>query len=256
MGAVWGQHMAETDDSAHLRWITDNDLNRSRTSWNVGDLLTAVAPLRDIGAKRLLDIGCGYGGLSKLVGEVIGADEVHGIDIDEAVMEEARGKGVQAIVLDVGAQPMPYPDGFFGVVISLGMMDYLRTFDGMILETRRVLRSGGHVLVALPNLGSWHNRAMLLLGYQPRDVEISSHTLAGVPRRFYRGEQPAGHIHTATARAFTELMTFHGFRSVRISRGRPTMRTLTPWLDALDRLLSRRPTLARRFYYLGQKQPT
>jgi SAM-dependent methyltransferase len=247
--------MAGTGSSTHLRWITDNDLNRSRTSWNVGDLLAAVEPLGDGAARRLLDVGCGYGGLSKLVGEVIGADEVHGIDIDEAVMEEARGKGVQSVVLEVGAQPLPYADGFFDVVMSLGMMDYLRTFDDMLQEIHRVLRPGGWVLIALPNLGSWHNRAMLLLGYQPRDVEISCLTLAGVPRRFYRGEQPAGHIHTATARAFTELMTFHGFRSVRISGGRPTMRTVKPWLDLLDRLFTLRPTLARRFYYLGQKQP-
>lgn len=75
-----------------------------------------------------------------------------------------------------------------------------------------------------------------------------------MPRRFYRGEQPAGHIHTATVRAFTDLMAFHGFRLVRISGGRPTMRTVKPWLDAVDRLFTRRPTLARRFYYLGQKQ--
>jgi SAM-dependent methyltransferase len=248
--------MVKTVDSAHLGWITDNDRNRSRTSWNVADLLAAIEPLRDAGAKRLLDIGCGYGGLSKLVGEVIGADEVHGADIDEAVMEEARGKGVEAIVLEVGAQPLPHPDGYFDVVMSLGMMDYLRTFDDMIREIDRVVRPGGHVLVALPNLGSWHNRAMLLLGYQPRDVEISSHTLAGVPRRFYQGEQPAGHIHTATVRAFTELMTFHGFRSVRISGGRPTMRTVKPWLDVVDRIFTKRPTLARRFYYLGLKQTT
>lgn len=248
--------MAKTVDSAHLSWITSNDLHRSRTSWNVGDLLAAIEPLRDAGAKRLLDIGCGYGGLSKLVGGVIGVEEVHGADIDEAVMEEARGKGVQAIVLEVGVQPLPYPDGYFDLVMSLGMMDYLRTFDDMIQEIHRVVRPGGHVLVALPNLGSWHNRAMLLLGYQPRDVEISSQTLAGVPRRFYNGEQPAGHIHTATTRAFTELMTFHGFRSARLSGGRPTMRTVKPWLDVIDRLFTKRPTLARRFYYLGRKQTT
>jgi 2-polyprenyl-3-methyl-5-hydroxy-6-metoxy-1,4-benzoquinol methylase len=101
--------MVKTDDSTHLRWITDNDLHRSRTSWNVGDLVAAIEPLRDAGAKRLLDIGCGYGGLSKLVGEIIGADEVHGIDIDEAVMEEARGKGVQSIVLEVVHNPCPTP---------------------------------------------------------------------------------------------------------------------------------------------------
>ena len=57
----------------------------------MGDLLAAMWPLPEAGAKRLLDICCGYGELSKLVGEVVRAEEVHGVDVDEAVMQEAAG---------------------------------------------------------------------------------------------------------------------------------------------------------------------
>jgi len=97
----------------------------------------------------------------------------------------------------------------------------------MIREMRRVTHPDGHVLIALPNLGSWQNRTMLLLGYQPRDVEISSETVVGVPRH-YRDGDPTGHIHTATVKAFTELMRFHGFEAVKVSPGRPTMNRVNP----------------------------
>jgi SAM-dependent methyltransferase len=235
------------------RWITANDLQRSRTTWNLGDLQNALVPLRGVQVKRMLDVGCGFGGLSMLVSEWVQAEEVHGLDIDEAVLEEARGKGVRAVQHDVARSSMPYADEYFDLVITLGMMDYLPAFDGMIREMHRLISPGGHVLIALPNLGSWQNRTMLLLGYQPRDVEISAETVVGVPRH-YRGGDPTGHIHTATVKAFTELMRFHGFDAVRVSPGRPTMNRVNPVLDAVDRVLTRWPSLARRFYYLGRRR--
>ena len=88
---------------------------------------------------------------------------------------------------------------------------------------------------------------MLLLGYQPRDVEISGEVLVGVPAG-YAGEAPDGHIHIPTLRAFTELMEHHGFASVQLSRGRPIMRPIHPALRFVDLVLTRRVSLARRFY--------
>jgi SAM-dependent methyltransferase len=235
------------------RWITDNDRIRARTSHDLAGLLRAVRPLRDSSARRVLDIGCGFGGLSKLVGESIGATEIHGVDIDPQVLDEARSKGVKAVLVDAEEAALPYPDGHFDVIMTLGIMDQMPTFDGLLREINRVLAPGGHVLVSLPNLASWHNRMMLLLGYQPRDVEISSEVLVGVPAG-YVGDAPAGHIHIPTLRAFTELMEHHGFARVQLSSGTPVMRPVHPVLRLVDSVLTRRVSLARRFFYLGSKQ--
>jgi hypothetical protein len=108
----------------------------------------------------------------------------------------------------------------------------------------------------LPNLASWHNRLLLLLGHQPRDIEISNEILAGAPKRPYRvqGEQPAGHIHIPTVRAFVELMEHHGYETVDVLAGRPDTTTVSnKLLRAVDTALSRRPSLARRFYYVGKR---
>jgi methionine biosynthesis protein MetW len=236
------------------RWITDNDRIRERTSHDLGGLRRALRPLRTSSARRVLDIGCGFGGLAKLVGETIGASEVHGVDIDPQVLAEARSKGVEAVLVSADEAVLPYPDEYFDVVMTLGIMDEMPSFDGLLREIHRVLAPGGHVLVSLPNLASWHNRMMLLLGYQPRDVEISREVLVGVPAG-YAGELPDGHIHIPTLRAFTELMEHHGFAMVKLSRGRPMMRSVHPLLRLVDSVLTRRVSLARRFYYLGSRQP-
>ena len=202
---------------------------------------------------RLLDIGCGYGGLPALVGEHIGAGEIHGIDIDPRVEEEANSKGVKTTIQDADEGGLPFPDGHFEAVMTLGMMDYLVSFDGLIREINRVTAVGGRVLVTLPNLASWHNRLALLMGYQPRDVEISSEKLVGVSPG-YKGETPAGHIHIPTLAAFTDLMDFHGFDTVKVTSGRPQQRSVASPLNWIDSIVARRPSLARRFYYVGQKR--
>lgn len=206
---------------------------------------------------RFLDVGCGFGGLARLAGERLGASEIHGVDIDPRVVEEAKKKNVSVVLQDASAEPLPFDDGYFDATMTLGMMDYLSYFDGVIREISRVTRVGGVVMVSLPNLASWHNRLVLLGGYQPRDVEISSEILAGVAKRPYRvkGELPAGHIHVPTVRAFVQLMEYHGYETVSVLPGRPRVETVSNRLVKLvDYAFSRRPSLARRFYYVGTRR--
>jgi len=231
-------------------------VERSRTSYDLDGLRAAVDTFAADRVDRFLDIGCGFGGLARLVGYYVGATEVHGVDIDPRVKDEAREKNVEVVLQDASGGPLPYEDGYFDAVMSLGMMDYLQYFDGVIREISRVTRIGGIVMVSLPNLASWHNRLMLLMGYQPRDIEISSEILAGVPNRPYRvrGEGPAGHIHIPTLRAFVELMEHHGYETVKVLPGRPNARTTSNRMFlAVDRLTSKRASLARRFFYVGRR---
>lgn len=201
----------------------------------------------------MLDIGCGFGGLAKLVSAHLNIPEVHGIDLDFEVLKEAQEKGIVTHHLDVDHGRLPFSDGYFDLVISFGMLDYLPFFDHCICEISRVTRRGGHVLVSLPNLASWHNRLFLLLGYQPRDVEVSRELLLGVHPWYRKDDKPTGHIHTVTIPAFRELMAYHGFEMVRTTGARPGGRKKNLLLNFADFLFSRRPTLARRFFYLGTK---
>lgn len=233
--------------------ITTNDLGRSATTLHLDELERAVRPLAGKVRGPVVDIGCGFGGLSVHVARLLGVDDVWGIDIDGDVLEEAEAKGVRTTRLDVSESPLPYPDDSTDFVMSLGMMDYLTSYDGLIKEIHRVLRPGGYALVALPNLASWHNRLLLLAGYQPRDVEVSAEVATGIAP-IYKDREITGHIHIPTVGAFVELMDFHGFRKVSVTSGSPRRRQMGVVVDTLDRLLSKRPTLARRFFYVGQSR--
>jgi SAM-dependent methyltransferase len=238
------------------RWITARDLERSQTTHMLDYLFDALRPLEERPLSRLLDIGCGFGGLTRLVAERLGIDEAHGIDVDGTALEEAQTKGVVTHCLEVGAAPLPFDEGFFDLVASFGMLDYLPDFDPPLREVHRILRPGGYALISLPNLAGWQNRLSLLLGYQLRDVEVSSEKVVGVHPWYASDNDPVGHIHTVTVPAFCELMEHYGFETVRVTAGIPGGRRKNGVIRWMDALLSRRVTLARRFFYLGRRAAT
>jgi len=248
--------MNSAAETGEARWITSRDRSRSFTVHCIPEMLDLLAPLRSaVQGGRIVDLGCGFGGLSKTIGEFLCASEIYGVDIDEEALDEARCKGVVAFKVDVHVDRLPFDDAFFDLVCSFGVFDYFPTWDWPLREVYRVLRPGGYVCISLPNLGSWHNRLALLLGYQPRDVEVSTEILAGVhPRYVRRGERPVGHIHTVTTKAFIELMNHHGFTAVSI-HGLNRYRNIDfpGWVRTLERRLFSSPWLARRFVYIGQR---
>jgi SAM-dependent methyltransferase len=233
-------------------FLTANDYKRSCTSHSlpvVGQVLReALAGARPDG---LLDVGCGYGGVAAGLAELLGASDVHGVDLDPDVVDEAGGKGVEVRCVDV-SEGLPYDDVRFDLVTCFGVLDYLPLFDEAVRELWRVLRPGGVVAVSLPNLASWHNRLALVLGYQPRDVEICSVRAVGIAP-YYSSTTPVGHIHVPTTRAFRELMRLMGFTEMRTVPLRPDNTRPPLPLRALDALFGRSASSARRFLYVGRR---
>lgn len=234
--------------------ITENDVIRSRTVRFLPDLMRALKPLEGhVGSDALLDIGCGFGGLSVTIAQHLGIREIHGIDIDPAVLPEAEAKGVNAIQHDIASERLPYDDGTFDLVTSFGMLDYLRFFDPAIKEIRRVLKPTGFVVISLPNLSAWHTRMALLFGYQPRDVEVSEEVITGIhPYYRKRDPNPTGHIHSVTSVAFRELAEHFGFKTVAVVGSSPPGTGTPAILESFDRFVARRASLAKRFIYVGK----
>lgn len=235
--------------------LTQNDYERSCTSWNLEQVARSLTQSISTPPDRLLDVGCGYGGITATLRDHLGGRSAHGIDIDPDICDEVKAKGVHAEILDVSQAPIPYPDAHFDLVMSFGMLDYLPWYDPVVAELSRVLTPSGTIAIALPNLGSWHNRVALLLGYQPRDVEFCSRQAVGLSPMYRspHNRTPVGHIHTPTAHAFDEFMTLMGFEKIRLDALRPkNIKSAVP-LRIADAILGRSASSARRFLYIGRK---
>ncbi len=116
---------------------------------------------------RALDIGIGSGSLlDALAGRgclAFGAD--FSISIIRMVRERLSGRlsgpADRLVLADVESLPMK--DGAFDLVTCLGVFEYLSGDDGAFREIYRILRPGGHVVLAVASYHRIGNLKMLAL---------------------------------------------------------------------------------------------
>ena len=95
---------------------------------------------------RLLDAGCGrYLKFSK---EFARTAEVIGIDL-ESTLETANRCSPFGVRGDLNH--LPFPDGYFDLVISRYVVEHLEDPGRVFREFERVLKAGGKVILATPN---------------------------------------------------------------------------------------------------------
>src|SRR2546426_913228 len=112
---------------------------------------------------RVLDVGCGPAVLAEALLER--AEEFWGIDLSAQMIAHGRAR-VQSHALctrchlGVGdGEALGFADGAFDAVVSLGMLEYLSSYDRALAEIFRVLRPGGVAVLAVPNRASAYHRA-------------------------------------------------------------------------------------------------
>jgi SAM-dependent methyltransferase len=104
----------------------------------VVDLVEAAGP------GRHLDVGCGEG-FFLTGGRRI---ERFGVDLSRVALMRARAR-FGATVAIAAAERLPFPDGAFDVVTSVGAMEHFLDDAAATAEIRRVLRPGGRYILAL-----------------------------------------------------------------------------------------------------------
>jgi len=165
---------------------------------------------------RMLDVGCDDGAWTDQVRRRAGVapPAVAGIEVvpERRALAEQRGFTVRDADLE---QRWPFDDGEFALVHANQVIEHVKRLDDFVLEAKRVLRPGGHLLVCTENLASWHNVVALLLGWMPFTLtNISSTGSIGNPLTLHPEAGGHGeswqHIHVVTLRALVDLMTAHG----------------------------------------------
>jgi SAM-dependent methyltransferase len=108
------------------------------------------AILSEIGAHRVLDIGCGHGGLARNL--VQAGYDLTGIDPASEAVDAARLAVPEARFEVGGAEQLPYAAGSFDACIFLNALHHvpLPLMRGALLEALRVLRPAGEVIIVEP----------------------------------------------------------------------------------------------------------
>jgi SAM-dependent methyltransferase len=195
----------------------------------MGILASATSP------QRVLDLGCGDGGITELIARKASGHHVVGMDWAMNGTGQARRRGVHAVCAAIDGVNLPFASGSLDVVMFNEVIEHLVDTDAAICEIRRVLRPGGRLLLSTPNLAAWFNRGMLLFGGQPVFSEVSLRGVFGRP-----GSQVVGHLRLFTKRALTGFLGAYGFRDI-VVRG-AAYHDVPKGLAPIDRLLTRWPS--------------
>ncbi len=120
-------------------------------------------------APRLLDVGCWDGAETVRTAELLHA-RPYGIEIFPEPAAEAEHRGVDVARLDLESSRFPWEGGSFDVVIANQVFEHLKNIWLPMSEILRVTRDGGWLVISTPNLGSLHNRMLMLAGVQPTSI--------------------------------------------------------------------------------------
>jgi len=127
-----------------------------RPEWrSSGDQLEAIVRGRLTPDSRVLDLGCGRGGVVELFWREIKV--AAGLDPDTASLTDHRAPGMP-VIRGVG-ESLPFVDQSFDMIVCLWVLEHLKEPLATLREVHRVLRPGGHFIFVTPNLS---NPVMLL----------------------------------------------------------------------------------------------
>ncbi|MBT8395865.1 MAG: methyltransferase domain-containing protein [Gemmatimonadetes bacterium] len=95
---------------------------------------------------RTLSVGCGSGLFEMILRESHDIDVHFGIEPAEGMAEIAMKRGMEVKI--GSAEALPFDDGSFDTVLFNGTPSYITGLKKAFQEASRVLRDGGHVVVA------------------------------------------------------------------------------------------------------------
>jgi methionine biosynthesis protein MetW len=146
---------------------------------------------------RILDVGCGDGGLMAALRDTKGVD-ARGLEIESANVSAAVAKGLAVVQGDADSDLADYPDNGFDYAILSQTLQTTRRPD---LVMDHLLRIGQQAFVSFPNFAQWKIRfAHMFGGRMPVTKQL--------PHRWY--DTP--NIHHVTIADFKSFVTERGFR--------------------------------------------
>lgn len=94
---------------------------------------------------RLLDVGCGPGGLTRALADVVGVENVAAVDPSEPFVELCREQVPGADVRVAAAEELPFSDDSFDGALAQLVLSFMSDAGRGVGEMKRVVRQGGLV---------------------------------------------------------------------------------------------------------------
>jgi len=117
------------------------------------DIALGILSQTGIKATSYLDIGCGNGEITKRIAEIVDAEQVYVIDLDEKALEKAKDKRIKVQKADVSRDKIPLNNENVDLVTAFKVIEHLLNPEHMLREIIRVLKPKGYFALSILVLG-------------------------------------------------------------------------------------------------------
>ena len=129
--------------------------------------------------ETVLDIGAGTG-LDLLLARKINPEtSLHAVECYPEYIQKLALQSIGVHSINKEKDSFPFDDGSIDIVIMNQVLEHTKEVFWIFHEISRVLRDRGKVIIGVPNLASFHNRFLLLIGKQPTSIKTCSAHVRG-----------------------------------------------------------------------------
>lgn len=191
---------------------------------------------------RVLDLGCGHGTDLKNVRDEINARlatqpevelpakreaqpnvELHGIESYPPYVAECRAAGIQTYARNIERDVFPGTDASYDLIIANQILEHTKEIFWIFAEVARLLKPGGRFIAGVPNIASFHNRLLLLVGQQPTQIKSMSAHVRGFTKPDMREFAETGGLFRLIAFRGSNFYPLPPFLSKPLARIFPTL---------------------------------
>ena len=165
-----------------------------------------IVNFKKVVGKKILNIG---GGTSSDIWFLAENNDVYLLDISETAVNIAKKNNIKGKVYDVTGK-IPFKSKKFDIVILKDILEHLLDPEKLLLESRRILKDGGYIVLSIPNHFSLWFRLRILFGHN-----LLWKSIGGFDHTRHFEEWNYMHIRFFTWRGLNELIEKCGFKIKR-----------------------------------------
>jgi SAM-dependent methyltransferase len=131
-----------------------------------------VRGLNDL--ELVVDLGAGSGRDLEIVRRFHPKAKLVAVEAGREYADSLAGKADQIYVANIEHDLLPLADASTDLIIANQVLEHTKEIFWIFHEVSRSLKVGGHFLFGVPNICSFHNRFLLLIGRQPTQHKVCS----------------------------------------------------------------------------------
>ncbi len=148
-------------------------------SLNYGRHIIKQYAINSMPFNTVLDIGAGSGTDLEIYKSINPSAKLFAIESYQPNIVVLQSKDIETYTLNIEQEKLPFADNSMDIITVNQILEHVKEIFWILHEITRVLKVGGRLVIGVPNLASFHNRLLLLMGKQPSCIKADSAHVRG-----------------------------------------------------------------------------